>query len=127
MFICGFIKWLLTWRGLAVALLFTLGACRIFRIRDLENIQYSIKSKTFTTEYNRLFTVKYSDDGQYILLSLNGVQHELKRAISASGARYANKDGSIVFWSKAFQGNHEEAFIEINGEIVLRHAAIIGE
>ena len=116
-----------SFRVILIALLFTLGACRIFKTRDSKEIQYSIAPKVFTTQYNQLFTVQYSDDGQYVLLGLNGVQHELKSAVSASGARYANKDESVVFWSKAFWDNREGAFIEIDGEIVLWYAAMTGE
>ena len=109
------------------AILFMLSACRIFKTRDLREIQYSMTPTVFTSQYNHLFTVQYSDNGQYVLLGFNGVQHELKNTVSASGARYTNKDESVVFWSKAFWDNREGAFIEIDGEIVLRYAAMISE
>jgi membrane-bound inhibitor of C-type lysozyme len=38
----------------------------------------------------------------------------LPQTISASGARYANKDGSFVFWNKG-----DTAFVEQNGTITI--------
>ena len=61
--------------------------------------------------------VEVSSNGeQVIVTSARDVPAELLTAtIAASGARYANADESIVFWSK---GN--EMFIEVHGTIVHR-------
>lgn len=49
--------------------------------------------------------------GNSVMLSLSdGRQMTLPQTISADGARYANQDGSLVFWNK---GNG--AFIQENG------------
>lgn len=56
-------------------------------------------------------TFHLSDDTVDIKLS-DGREITLPRAISASGARYANADESIVFWNKG-----DTAFIEENGTI----------
>jgi len=42
----------------------------------------------------------------------NGIAYELLQTISASGARYATKDESLVFWNKG-----DEATIYENGEV----------
>ncbi len=52
-----------------------------------------------------------ASDKVIILLS-DGRQLMLPRAISASGARYANADESLVFWNKG-----DSAFIDENGTI----------
>lgn len=57
--------------------------------------------------------VRYSDAGGTLALSLGDETLILKRARSASGARYS--DGRTIFWSKG-----TEAFIERDGEIVHR-------
>ena len=92
----------------------TAGSYRL-QAEDAEDIHYDGRSFVYVTEGHTSFSVYLSDDTAHILLILNGARHELERTISASGARYANKDESIVFWSKG-----SRAFIEVDGEIVLR-------
>lgn len=47
-----------------------------------------------------------------VSLSLADGRHlDLPQAMSASGARYANADGSVVFWNKG-----RSAFLEENGQ-----------
>lgn len=65
------------------------------------------------------FTIQYSADSEYALVSLSGIQHELQRTRSASGAKYASSDGSVVFWEHA-----GEATFEINGEAVITNAVL---
>ena len=47
---------------------------------------------------DRLASVEFADEG--VRLSLDGRTHELSRAPSASGARYAGAGGSTVFWDR---------------------------
>jgi membrane-bound inhibitor of C-type lysozyme len=55
----------------------------------------------------------FDNDAATVTVGLPDGEVTLPRAISASGARYANSDESIVFWNKG-----DEAFVEVNGEIV---------
>lgn len=55
-----------------------------------------------------------------VIISLSdGRELRLPRAISASGARYANADESLVFWNKG-----DTAFIEENGTITYQDCII---
>lgn len=101
--------------GIAVLLFSAAAGSYGLQAKDAEDIHYDGRSFVYVTEDHTSFSVHLSDDTAHILLILNGARHELERTISASGARYANKDESIVFWSKG-----KRAFIEVDGEIVLR-------
>ena len=103
--------------GLGIAVLLFAAAAGSYRLQaeDSEDIHYDGRSFVYVTEGHTSFSVYLSDDTAHILLILNGARHELERTISASGARYANKDESIVYWNKG-----SRAFIEVDGEIVLR-------
>ncbi len=68
------------------------------------------------------FTVQYSVDGELAKVMFGGNTYELKRARSASGARYVSADNSVVFWEH--QG---EALIEIAGENVIEGAKVIND
>ena len=57
---------------------------------------------------------EFSDDQVALKLS-DKQQITLPRAISASGARYANRDESFVFWNKG-----DTAFIEENGDTTFK-------
>ncbi len=86
------------------------------------------KTVTTTTEDNSFvfatadthFAVAYSNDGDTATVTIDGQQYELDRVVSWSGARYTNKDESVVFWEH--QG---EASLEINGETVAEGAKLI--
>lgn len=64
----------------------------------------------FTCEGGKTITAVFSDNQVGLSLS-DGRQVILPRAISASGARYANPDESFVFWNKG-----DTAFIEEFGK-----------
>ena len=55
--------------------------------------------------------VSYEEEGDLAIVQLEGKEYRLSRAISASGARYANEDESVVFWEH--QG---EAMVLFNDE-----------
>ncbi|NLL62547.1 MAG: hypothetical protein GX240_07245 [Candidatus Atribacteria bacterium] len=42
--------------------------------------------------------VNYEEEGDLAVVQLEGKVYRLKLAVSASGARYANEDESVVFW-----------------------------
>ena len=62
----------------------------------------------FTCADAKTINARFLDKGVQLSLS-DGRQISLPQALSASGARYANPDGSFVFWNK---GN--TAFIQEN-------------
>jgi membrane-bound inhibitor of C-type lysozyme len=55
----------------------------------------------------------FDNDADTVTVGLPDGEVTLPRAISASGARYANEDESIVFWNKG-----DEAMVQVNGDIV---------
>lgn len=60
--------------------------------------------------------IEVTGDAQTVVLlapAINAVA--LTSTVSASGARYANKDESIIFWNKG-----DEMFVEVEGEILYR-------
>lgn len=85
----------------------------ILLITQLNTIEEPVKdiNAIFNCPEERMIitTFHLSDDTVDIKLS-DGRELTLPRAISASGARYANSDESFVFWNK---GN--TAFIQENG------------
>lgn len=66
---------------------------------------------SFECKDGKAIIALYSD-GQVELMLSDGRNLILHHAVSASGARYANEDESIVFWNKG-----TSAFIEENGAI----------
>ena len=90
-------------------------------------VYWENKKKTitapFTCDDNKTITaVFYPGEDQYVVLKLSdGRTISLPRAISASGARYANQDESVVFWNK---GN--TAFITENGKNTYDNCIIPG-
>jgi membrane-bound inhibitor of C-type lysozyme len=71
--------------------------------------QTSPITAVFQCTDGRSMTAVFSDSSVDLTLS-DGRHFSLPRAISASGARYANSDESFVFWNKG-----DTAFIEENG------------
>lgn len=55
--------------------------------------------------------ISYDKESDSALLYIDGEEHKVHPVISASGARYANDDESVIFWEH--QG---EAIVEMNGE-----------
>jgi len=75
------------------------------------------EAMVFTDAENKQFTVQYDTSKKEMLLSLSGVQYELKQTESASGVKYESEDGQVVFWETG-----GEAQVKINGEIVFEDA-----
>lgn len=84
-----------------------------------EKTTYTDKVYTFS-EGDRTFTVQYNEDGDLAKVSYDRNQYELKSVISASGARYANQDESVIFWE-----HQNEAILEINKKEVFTNAKLI--
>lgn len=100
---------------IVLAVLILLGAVYHFGTTNQEkNKSITYRDDVITFTGDTLFTAQYSEDGEHARISLSGVQHELSRTPSASGGKYQNDDGSVVFWEKA-----GEARLEINGEVVM--------
>lgn len=68
---------------------------------------------TFSCPSGKDIKINYDDDISKATVLFKNKEYNLQRARSASGARYANEDESIVFWEH--QG---EATLKINGETV---------
>ncbi len=77
-----------------------------------ENTTYTDDTTTFVTNEGAV-TVQYDQTGDKMKLSIDNTAYELERIMSASGAKYANEDETVVFWEH--QG---EASIEINGTTI---------
>jgi len=55
--------------------------------------------------------ISYDKESDSASLFIDGEEYKIHPVISASGARYANDDESVIFWEH--QG---EAIVEMNGE-----------
>ncbi|HKK44079.1 MAG TPA: MliC family protein [Balneolaceae bacterium] len=80
-----------------------------------------VKEVTFVCSEGKSIQAAFSKDNVRLKLS-DGRDFSLDQAISASGARYANGEGGIVFWNK---GN--TAFITENDSTTYRHCVVKGE
>jgi len=110
---------------LALILLFGLGYFLVSMSNQSEvspqpPVVYSSEVETFSTD-SREFTIQYSSESEYAQLGIDGTVYDLERAVSASGAKYANEDESVIFWEH--QG---EAMVEINGEMIFEGATVSG-
>ncbi len=78
-----------------------------------KTVDEDINIAQFVCDDNKSITATFylQNDTQVDLKLSDGRKLSLPHAISASGARYANQDESVVFWNK---GN--TAFIEENGQ-----------
>lgn len=76
----------------------------------------NVISATFVCADN--ITIKadfYNEEPAKVKLETSdGRKLEIPRSISASGARYANEDESLVFWNKG-----DTAFMQENGQITI--------
>lgn len=75
------------------------GSCR-FETKDSEAVHCDGEPVVYSAEDGTSFRVHFADDTEHVLLILNGERYPLERTVSASGARYANEDESIVYWNK---------------------------
>jgi membrane-bound inhibitor of C-type lysozyme len=73
--------------------------------------------ETVEISYGKIKTT-YRSNGDTVTVAHEDETYELNRAVSASGARYANSDETVVFWEH--QG---EATLEIAGEVVASGSA----
>jgi membrane-bound inhibitor of C-type lysozyme len=75
----------------------------IFMIGFYSGKFYESSKIPMVTEYacsdKKTVGVQYYDEKVHIGLS-DGREYTLPQAVSASGARYANESGSLVFWNK---------------------------
>lgn len=62
----------------------------------------------------------YGDSAETATLETDGELYQLRRVVSASGARYANEDETVIYWEH--QG---EATLEIDGELVATITSIV--
>lgn len=63
--------------------------------------------------------ISYDNGGNSADLFLEGKRYKLHRVISASGARYANEDETVIFWEH--QG---EAMVELDGKIMEKECRV---
>jgi len=90
---------------------------------------YKLTAEELKSEYDNTFTficnsdkeikISYNEEGNSASLFIEGEKYELHRVISASGARYANDDETVVFWEH--QG---EAMVEIDGETIYKECKL---
>ncbi len=89
------------------------------KVGENESIVYTSEVFTFEKE-GKQFTVQYNGDGSWVRVTFNGTQYELPSVISASGAKYANEEESVIFWE-----HQREAILEIDGNVVFEGAKLI--
>jgi len=63
--------------------------------------------------------ISYDKEGDSAILLIEDEEYKIHRVISASGARYANDDETIIFWEH--QG---EAMVEIDGETMYQECKL---
>lgn len=63
--------------------------------------------------------ISYDRESDSASLFILGEEYRIYPVISASGARYANNDETVIFWEH--QG---EAMVEINGEMVYQGCSL---
>jgi len=63
--------------------------------------------------------ISYDEESDSAILFVEGEEYKIRRVISASGARYANDDETVVFWEH--QG---EAMVEIDGKIMYQECKL---
>jgi len=63
--------------------------------------------------------ISYDEESDSASLFVEGEEYKIYRVISASGARYANNDETVVFWEH--QG---EAMVEIDGKIMYQECKL---
>jgi membrane-bound inhibitor of C-type lysozyme len=71
----------------------------------------------FLCEDGKSFTVDFVENGNSILLQMDGNSIKLPQVPSGSGARYS--DGKTTVWTKG-----EEGFVEVDDKILLRNCKI---
>lgn len=91
---------------------FVWGFCLGTRFQTQKILGERVSQAKFVCPKGESLSANFYD--RMVQLEFEGQTMYLPQTISASGARYANKDESFIFWNK---GN--SAFIERNGKIVL--------
>jgi len=74
---------------------------------------------TFVCPPGHEIKISYNEEGDSASLFVEGEEYKLNRVVSASGARYANDDETVVFWEH--QG---EAMVEVNGETIYKECKL---
>lgn len=75
----------------------------------------------FCSEDNSVITTIFGDN-ETLKLVMGDISYTLSQTMSASGARYANFDESVVFWNKGVEGT-----VEINGETLYQNCILVEE
>lgn len=78
---------------------------------DAQPIGENESVATYSCDGGKSIWAAYKKDGSVDLSFSDDSDVTLPHATSASGARYASEDGSLVFWNKG-----ETAFVEEDGE-----------
>lgn len=108
--------------GIIVAVIVLMLGAWLFTSRvKAPNAPVFIDEVTVFSDDNGQFTIQYNESADKALLSLSGVQYELDREPSASGARYVSADKTVLFWEKG-----GEALVEINGQVAFENAMTEG-
>jgi len=100
--------------GFSIALTFQLG--KVYQTEKI--LGKEIAKATFVCPSGEKFVATFYDR-MVNLEFAKGKPFFLPQTISASGARYANKDESFVFWNKG-----DTAFIEQNGTTTLDNCVV---
>lgn len=85
----------------------------------LENEEKESEVFVFECPTGDFIEVSYYEDNDSANVIYGEEEYALNRAVSGSGARYANEDESVVFWEH--QG---EAMLEVDGEMVAQKCQI---
>ena len=74
---------------------------------------------TFVCPSGNEIKISYHEKSDSASLFVEGEKYELNRVVSASGARYANDDETVVFWEH--QG---KASVEVDGETIYKECEL---
>jgi membrane-bound inhibitor of C-type lysozyme len=84
-----------------------------YRSNSKKSVDKEDNTFTFVCPYGEEIKITYSEEGDSATMFVEEKEYKLKRVISASGARYANDEETVIFWEH--QG---EAMVEIDGKII---------
>lgn len=95
---------------LAILLASALISVIYYQSANKPSLKETVIRAVFHCDNKKTISAEFVDDK--VKLQLSDLRKmELNRAISASGARYANSDETFVFWNKG-----DTAFVEENGQ-----------
>lgn len=84
-----------------------------YRLSSKKSVDQEDNAFTFVCPSGGEIKITYTEEGDSATLFVEEKEYKLKRVISASGARYANDEETVIFWEH--QG---EAMVEIDGKII---------